>query len=432
MRCTAYRLLISLLLLGAVGINSCKTKDELAPNIEVHFPSAGANYQVPDTVHVGLSITDETDLTNVEVKLIGPNNILASSVASIDPDGNIYDGTLNVVMLDKYLPSGDYAIHIRARDGTNERFKFIEVNVQELPKLRRGIFALVDGGATSSVFKVDSLGAAMALATLNQDAGHLCVDNRNDHCIVTGRTTGEILAMQTNTGHEVWSNTGFEQPPQPIYLDLICDDGDAYISMYEHEIRGLNGNGVLIMNQPLNSAFRPGELFATDDQLLVEQNEVGSNGNWIYRYFKDNGVEQNLLEIPMDIVAICPFDEERVMLFGNDESGQARVLVFYIFDNYTWEPRDLPAGEVRGAVATANGRYAIVHSTGLFTYTYDPNFLGTLQSNSTFEKVRYDEDRGLILVSDGTLIKEFSLSGSFQGAHSFPGTVADFDIHYTK
>lgn len=426
------RFQILMLLTVVFGISACKKVDELPPNIQVQFPSAGASYSVPDTVTVGLIVTDETELTNVEVKLIGPGNILASNVASIDPIGNRFEGSLSVAITDKYLPTGDYSIHVRARDGNNERFKFIDVNVNELAKRRRGIVAMVGNSNATGIFYIDSLADVNPLVTLSQDPGFLCVDNRNDQIIVTGNTYGDILALDATTGLQIWSNSGFHQPPQPTYLGLTCDDGDAYVAMYDHEVRGLNSQGTLIMNQDITSAFRPGEIYATDDLLLVEQNEVGASGNWMFRYFKENAVQQELLEIPFNVVSICPFDEESVMLFGNDETGQARVLRYYFADNYTWEPRDLPDGQVNDAVATSNGRYAISHSDGLLFYTYSPNFLETADLNSGLSKVRYDEDRGTVLVVDDIYIREIGLNGAFVESHLIPGSIVDFDIHYTK
>ena len=55
----------------------------------------------------------------------------------------------------------------------------------------------------------------------------------------------------------------------------------------------------------------------------------------------------------IDVVAICPFDGESVMIFGNDENDQARVFRFYFLENYTWE-RDA-FGQVLGAVQTLVG-----------------------------------------------------------------------------
>ncbi len=207
------RSVLVLVLLAGLTFDSCKKKDELPPEIDVQFPTAGATYQIPDTINVGLIVTDETDLTNLEVKLIGPDNLLASDVASIDPSGNRFEGVLTIVVSDKYLPTGDYSIHIRARDGTNERFRFIEVNVNELPKKRRGLLALTGGLNNSSVYHVDSSGSVNLLHSLDQDAGYLCVDNRNDQCVVSGKTSGAILGVSIETSSVHWTNTGFHQPP---------------------------------------------------------------------------------------------------------------------------------------------------------------------------------------------------------------------------
>ena len=107
MRFLRFRTVLVPLILAVILINSCEEIDELPPEIEVIFPSAGATYQVPDSVVVGLEVTDDTELTNLEVKIIGPSNVLASTVASIDPSGSRFEGALTVVLSDKYLPSGE-------------------------------------------------------------------------------------------------------------------------------------------------------------------------------------------------------------------------------------------------------------------------------------------------------------------------------------
>ena len=61
---------------------SCK-KGDSATWIEVQFPSAGATYQVPDSVNVRLIVTD-TELTNLEVKIVGPEIFWHPALHSID------------------------------------------------------------------------------------------------------------------------------------------------------------------------------------------------------------------------------------------------------------------------------------------------------------------------------------------------------------
>ncbi|MFT5054350.1 MAG: outer membrane protein assembly factor BamB [Granulosicoccus sp.] len=416
--------------LFSLCINSCSDEDEQRPEIRVTFPSAGAYFEVLDTIRVGLEITDDRDLEYVEVKLLDENARLSSSVATEFPSGAVYSGIMEITTSDKYLQSGSYIINIKIFDGTNERFEFIRVSLGALPKNRKSL-EVITGEGNVSAYSVDSLGQVSLRALLPHDAGSFCIDNRHDQGFVIGNVDGEISSLDLENGGIVWENSWSNQPPAPAFLAVTCDNGDVLISGYDHIILGYNQNGDLILNKETTAAYRPQELIVVKEHLLVEQVQSGTNNHFMFWYNRESMAIQSNVSVPIDVVAITPLNEESVLIFGND-NGQARVFQYSYFENVIWEPRTLEPGSVIDAVKSNGNTYFIAQSDGIYAYTFLPNFLNFIVPSVVSTGLKFDTDRGVLLSSSSNMIQEYTTAGTLITTHQFSEDVVSFDFHYTK
>ncbi|MFT4525273.1 MAG: hypothetical protein ACI85F_001426 [Bacteroidia bacterium] len=413
-----------------VGINSCKKEDELRPEVTVNFPSDGATYHVKDTIRVGFEATDNILLESVGVKLLDSEGRLSSTSASAVPGSASYSGILSIILEDKYLETGTYSINVRASDGVNQSLAFVSVHLIAFPKNRRSIVALTNSGS-AALHRVDSMGLVSPLSVLNHDGGEVCVNNRNDQAIVVGDIDGKVSSIDLLNGGLVWETTSPGQPPAPAFSGATCDGSDVLISGYNHVILGYNDFGSLIVNKEISATYRPEELIVAGEHLLVEQVQSGTTNYFMAHYNRASMALQNLLEVPMDVVSICPFNEESVLIFGND-NGQARVFQYSYFENVIWEPRTLEPGSVIDAVKSNGNTYFIAQSDGIYAYTFLPNFLNFIVPSVVSTGLKFDTDRGVLLSSSSNMIQEYTTAGTLITTHQFSEDVVSFDFHYTK
>ena len=423
------------LIVGLLGfllavIGSCKKEDEVRPELTVNFPSAGVTYNVKDTIRIGIDASDNILLESIDVKLLNQDGRLSSTVAAVLPSSQTYSGILSIIIEDKYLESGTYSIDVKASDGLNQRYAFVSVNLIAFPKNRRSIIALTSSG-NSSVYRVDSLGQVMPLFWLNHDGSEVCTNNRNDHAIVIGDIDGNVSSIDLVNGGLVWENNWPNQPPAPAFSGATCEDGDILVSGYDHLLLGYNSFGTLILNQDISSTYRPEKLIVEGEHLMVEQVQSGTTNHFMAHYNRASLAIQNLLFLPIDVISICPFDDESLIIFGND-NGQARVFQYSYLENVIWEPRILALGSVIDAVKSNGNTYFIAQSDGIYAYTFAPNFLNFIVPGVISSGLVFDIDRGVLLSSSGNMIQEYSTEGALIATHQFSDDIVSFDLHYTK
>jgi hypothetical protein len=158
---------------------------------------------------------------------------------------------------------------------------------------------------------------------------------------------------------------------------------------------------------------------------------IGGNSHHIFVYNMQSNSLLWQLEIPMDIKAICALQNHEVLLFGNS-SGQARVLHYDVGGNGYWEPRQLPIGILSDAVKMEGLNFAIAHEDGLYTYTYNPNFLNQIGMLS-YQDICFDVDNATIVGASHNVLEEiYPINGAIINSFVQGDSITSIDIHYTR
>ena len=424
----AYRLWCTGVVALLVLVSSCKKEDDLPPSITIEYPSDGATFQVLDTIRIGISVTDNERIESIHAWLNTLDGATASSVKTIAPNSAEYSGVLEVIMTDKYLTSGEYTLKVMATDGKNEKFAFVEIQLNAFPKVRRSIIAVSETGLME---RIDSTGNVSFVASLAHDISGVCINNRHDLAQAVGNVDGQITAIDLSNNSVLWTRVHPDQPPAPAFLAQTCDDADLLVSGYDHIIYGHDNFGSLILNEEIGSTYRPEELKVHNGQLLVEQVQTGTSNRFMFHYNRASMAFQNQVAIPLNVESISEFDDNRLMLFGN-EGGQATVFRYDHAQNAIWEPRSLEPGSLTDAVQGNGNVYYLAQSDGIYSYTFSPNFLDLIVPGVAAAQLRFDEDRGVLLAAVGNSIVEYSISGNVLATHQLSAEVASFDVHYTK
>lgn len=411
--------------------HGCKDKDEQFPSVFVSQPSNGTSYQVYDTVTVVYSATDETKLTSVIGQLLDQNQIPIGPQAIAEINGNSNSGSFQLPISDKLTPSGTYFVMVKAFDGTNEQREFVQIYINALPKKRRAIYAATHAQADAIIWRIDSLFQQTELwRSAGQDVLGLHVNSLEDKLSIVGNYSTNLRTYSLASSTVVWEDQTFPLSQTLRYTFIHGFENTVYCSLYDRELRGYNSSGSLILNRPTTD-YRPEVIHANSTFLLVEMNMIGDDRHFIYVY---NRSTQALLwqnEFPMDIIAICPLQQDEVLLFGND-NGQARVFHFDIATNGFWEPRQLPIGEILDAVKMEGSQFAISHEDGIYAYTYSPNYLNLIKPGNLYQDICFDVDNGTIVAATSNMVEQLTINGQNVGSISLSDSVVSVDIHYTR
>lgn len=421
-----------IVVIGMMVFASCAKKDETPPVIIISNPGENAVFDIYDTVHVQFSVSDETELVSASIKIVNTDFIPVTASISVTVSGNQQSGSGSIVIDDKQLPSADYFVLVSASDGTNDQLEYVAIRINEIPKARRAIyFADANGSGMSNIMLVDSLFQAMQLFVFpGQDVLKVTVNSDRDQLSLIGHFSTGIKTYSLQNHSLLWQDETFSLAQTPRYNDLFIYGNSVYTSLYDRELRAYNSSGSLTMN--LNMAdHRPQTIYADANYVLVEKQLIGTENHVLDAYHAATRAYLWRLELPMDLVSICRLQSDQVLLFGND-GGQAKVLQYDIGDNGYWEPRQLPAGKVLAAAKMDGLTFAIAHGSGLYAYTYSPNYLNQILPGSVFQTVVFDEDNGVLIAAEGNMLKQLSASGQVLNTLAHSDSILSVAIHYTK
>ena len=423
------RYLIIYLLL-VVFLDACKPKDEVFPTISIIQPTIGTIYNVYDTVFVGVEAIDETELQSVNVRLVDANFVSISVTKSVSINASNSEGFAELIITDKQLETGTYHVVATAFDGINESHAYQEIRIFELPQKRRGIYFSTQG-QFGQIWILDSLFSAVeSWVNPMQDIGKLCVNSRFDRITVVGNISRELQTFDLANTSVLWFDDAVNVGQIQRFTDLLCFENTVYAAFFDKEIRSYSASGALTMNE-LTGNYRPEVLYADDIFLVAGMTLVGGNTNHIFVFNRLSRVLLWQQQLPMSVKAICKLENDDILLFGND-GNQARVLHYDIGNNAYWEPRQLPAGRILDVVKLESQRFGIAHETGLYSYTYNPNYLNQIGSIQ-YQDICFDVDYGTLIGATGNTLNEIhTTNGQVLNFVTASDSITSLDIHYTR
>ena len=418
------------LLLTVMVLASCDKKDEIPPNVTFVLPLVGQTYNVYDTVHVRIEAIDETGLSHVYAQIVDDSFIPIGASVSINISPSTNTGSAEIVIDDKLLLTADYYVVASASDGVNESRGFRKIRIVALPKERRAVYFSTAGQA-NQIWKVDSLfDNSLSWVQPSEDVLKLCVNSQEDRITTVGNISPKTISYDIHSKTQVWSDQTASVNQVQRYTTITCFENTTYTGLYDKEVRSYGLNGVLTMNE-LTGNYQPKVIFAEKDYLLIAMDLIGGNSHHLFVYHRQTKVLLWQQLIPMDIKAICSLQGDEVLLFGNDES-QARVLHYDIGDNGWWEPRNLPSGTLSDATQMEPGNFAIAHESGLYSYTYNPNFLNMLSADN-YQDIVFDVDNNTVVGASQNVVNEVSIvNGATINTISQTDSITSLDIHYTR
>jgi hypothetical protein len=428
----AYRSVTLLAICGTM-LSACAERDTDPPLITVFTPQENAPFAVLDTVPVAYQVTDERIVESVTVKLVNQNFIPVSGQVTQTIGKASHNGFAELIIDNRQLESGKYYVLLTATDGTNDRNAYRSVHVAALPFERRAVyFADMQTQGNSGIYKVDSLFSSITpFISGGQDIGRVLVHSADNRITLAGIKGTGITQYDLLGSGQRWATSANNQPPAPTFHDMATDGKNIFLSLFTRELRGYSMNGALILNRQFEHD-RPHTLYADDQHLLVELREVGGGQNRLMVLRQNNFSEKWLVTLPMQTVAICPRTSSEVFIFGND-GGQARVLLYNTETNGWWEPRQLPSGRILHAVKGDGQTYFLALESGLYAYTYSPNYLNTLRAGEQLQRLRFDRADALLMGASGNSLKVIApQNGAVIATMSHTDSITDLDIHYTK
>jgi hypothetical protein len=412
-----------------------KEKDTTKPVITFSSPSENQTFNVFDVVNVVASVSDETELTEVNISLVDGARNQKHTLLQLGVSSNSLSVNEDYWLNNIHLESGFYDIQIAASDGENITKAYRRINIIAVPKVIERIFVgTYQSSASSQIYEIDSTFSSMfPFTTFNGDLSAMQASSYYQQLNMMGRYNGSITGIKLED-----NSVRFAYPAvtsvDPYFTGFMADEQNMYVAKYNGEIKGYSNYGAQIYTAAASAGYYPEEMLHNAGYIFSEQKYRTSSSRLLMTYL-NTGAALQQKTISQDVKIMLPRNDNEVFLFGN-VAGQGVLQLYERAANHIWSPYPypLPAGELLSAVRLDEDNYLIGMSDGtIYQYNYVSSSITSLLPGYTAKKMLIEPLHNVLYVVEENSVSTFSIpSFSPLQSVSSPAPVIDIAILYNR
>jgi hypothetical protein len=424
-------LFISLL---SFALFSCKKDgDTEFPVITWNSPANGIQISVYDTLHVSLHITDNNDLTHLDVKLLDMQQSLVGGSVSFPLNGKSQDIFFDFPVDNIRLATGSYYLDAEVFDGYNLARSYIVVNITAVPRAFKGFFAATFTTPNSlKIYKTDTSWLPSLFSGNQSDFTDMEVSSYWQQVYSAGSYTGDLRAISIDGLTPGWSIHPYVSA-NPYWGPLSVKDSRLWVSYRgDNRLRYLDETGAMRANNDGDIGFHPILSLQVGNRVFSEQKDNTSSAEKMVAYsIYGGGLQETILG--MSAVGMFEKDADNVYVVGNN-AGQGHLMIYDFTSNGMWEPIILPAGTVTSAAQVDTNTLLIGMNTGtIYKFTYAPVGLLTWTVGVNATQLRFNDVDGEVLSAEGTNVKIYNYNPfSLTRTIAIPDSVKDLEVWYNR
>ncbi len=367
-----------------------------APRITIISPADHQQVQVPDTLLVQVEAHDDLGLQQVAVQLLNANDIPVVPGVSASVGGTSAAITLALPIVQTQLPSSTYKLKATAYDGRNSAWDMRMIYLAAVPRYLRGVYAVAVTQGQVALYKRDSTGQVLPVATWAMDLGGAAVSSTAQRLVVAGGAQGSLRAFNPDGLGTMWQLPNESSVGLPWFTSVdLAADGRLYVGMDNgtlHAYDPLNGTGGTVAILP--DQFRATQTVATDALMVATERHYVTGEHRLGAYFRLSGAAFDTQPLDLEPVHLAVRDAGHVLVFGN-RNGTGRVLDRTLDGGGTWEAWSWPAPIAAVADLGGNQWLVALANGDLYRFTYGGAGALPLGSTPALHTLAYDDLNGV-------------------------------------
>jgi hypothetical protein len=375
-----------------------KDKDETGPVIEILSPGNGYSLNIPDTLAIVVTVSDDRTVGTVRISLANDNGVPIAAPINVTVNAPSATIERSMIVDSEHVVSGTYSLSVHASDGTNTTSAFRSVLVTEAPLRLRALFIIPPG--SGPITRIDSVGGQSNAGSV-QNMSEAEINSFGQHLYLAGGPNAPLQVMAASPQGTSWQLTNQNATAGPYFTRLRTDPYDqrTYVSSNDGLIRAFKTGSTPVFNAQAFPGFRPYDNVVVGDRLMSEQHAIGQDEKRLVAYAYHSGALLQNFPLDIDVVEMYRHSDQQALLFGNRD-GDGVIQLRNVVQGGMYEMRIFDDQEIIAVEQLTPTSYVVALQYQLIRFSYANNSIYPLL-NMTVSDIAYDRANGSILAGSG-------------------------------
>lgn len=365
---------VLLFMLLLLFLSSCKKEDDRSPpSVTVNTPVQNEVFFSRDTIPVSGSAYDDLMLEHIRIVLQDNDNQPVSTPKYLHPNSRNYVFSLDYIIDEPFLASGEYTLVVSAYDGRNSSSAYTALQIRGIEREFEKVLLLCrPNNLKTYLYSIDTSGNVQAEKVLDHGYQASTINSGRRKLFIVKPEPSALYAFDLDDleGDELLTAS----PPYPLFTDVISGSSLTYVSTSNGDIKGLNDYGQTVFVTATNADTMPLRVHPHFNYILSYCQRRGAPGKSIRQHYAGSGVFRAGKEITFTVTDFFSPNQSKCLIFGNEAEG-GRVYEFGFPENYILALKELPQDLINDVVEISAGNYIIAAETGLYQYLNGSNTL---------------------------------------------------------
>ncbi len=421
-----------IMLLAAVFVGCKEDEDEESPKVFMEMPIENQTVMSVDTFEVRARISDNNQVTYVEIDLLNQNFATVISKQRFPVSGSDFTFSTDFMLNAPFLEPGPYYINVRAFDGRNTGSGFRQINVASIPRTLEQMILVT--GSAFNVRVLTRIGNStwQERLQLQMDYAGAALNFRQNLLSIAGGTIGDAVFYNTGDFEVHSAVPGLGSSSFPYFAGVEYDPVSEEFLLMQNEprLRTFDKNAFGITGFPLQENHRPHDIFDVADHYFIVEKPI-TNPNYILTKYARPGLLLSAIATDGPVRGVFEKSDNELFVWvaAND---QVQLRILNLTTNVLSNPYERNGETLYDVVQVAPNTFVFSTSQGLYRYSYSNGGTLVLNSGITAEKLFFENLSETVYAITGQQLHRFTPMGDLIGTEDFPQPLKWIGFDYNR
>lgn len=430
-----YKELLMTKLLGIIilisMIVSCKKEKNQPPVIIIDSPIENTHISSVDSFIVSGKITDDKEITAVNISIVNTNMIPVSEIYSYNPASASVNINHVFELNNAYLEGGTYYLLVSANDENEITRNYTKLIISEVETVLTGIWTIATDNGNSIISKYDQ-SSFEEFISIEAEFNDLSINSFSGQ-IQFLSSEGHLQSFNMNNKALSWEKDNLHNFQVPYYGNLKTNSNLVFVSANIGDIYGINEYGTVIRSGITeDNSYKPCKFYFHEQYIIVEGIAIGSVPTRIELLYAETGQSMQYHATDMEIVDFSSFDENRILIWGNTGTTM-KVCTLNISLQHLDEVHGFPAGRVESIAQASSQKHFFLCNNSIYIYNPTSFSVSLFADNITADFIKYEALANyLYLVSYETITVINATNANQVSIINLETQILDLEFSYNK